>query len=159
MAAQLDIRRYRAGDGAALRGIFLAAVLQIGRRFYSGPQVEAWAARAATAERYDEKAADGRVLLVALDVEGQPAAYGDVEPDGHIDHLFCRPDLAGKGLASSLYNALEEVARGRGIDRLYVEASEAAQPLFLRKGFAVVRRSDFEIGGVRIHNYRMEKRL
>ena len=43
--------------------------------------------------------------------------------------------------------------------RLYVEASELARRLFLRKGFTVVTRRDFAVGGVMIHNYAMEKRL
>jgi putative acetyltransferase len=78
---------------------------------------------------------------------------------GHIDHLFCRPDLAGKGIASALYEALEQVARARRIQTLYVEASEAARPLFLRKGFVQLKRRDFCIEGVPIHNYAMAKSL
>jgi putative acetyltransferase len=40
-----------------------------------------------------------------------------------------------------------------------VEASEPARRFFLKRGYAVLERRDFEIGGVPIHNYAMERRL
>ena len=43
--------------------------------------------------------------------------------------------------------------------RLHAEASEAARRFFLRRGFVVVNSRAFEISGVPIHNYAMEKWL
>jgi hypothetical protein len=43
--------------------------------------------------------------------------------------------------------------------RLFVEAGEAARGLFLKKGFAQVKRREFLLRGVSIHNYLMEKLL
>jgi putative acetyltransferase len=40
-----------------------------------------------------------------------------------------------------------------------VEASEPARRFFLKHGFSELHRRNFEIGGVPIHNYAMEKRL
>jgi putative acetyltransferase len=99
------------------------------------------------------------MLLVAVDEGGDPLAYGDLEADGHIDHLFCRPDAAGTGLAAALYAGLEAAARARGMARLHVEASEPARRFFPKQGFVLVARRDFEIGSVAIHNFAMEKRL
>jgi putative acetyltransferase len=31
-----------------------------------------------------------------VDEDDEPLAFADLEMDGHIDHLFCRPDAAGK---------------------------------------------------------------
>lgn len=98
-------------------------------------------------------------MLVAAGADGTPLAYGDLEPDGHIDHLYCRPDAAGTGVTAALYQALEAAARARGIARLHTEASEPARRFFLKQGFTVVSRNDFEVAGVAIHNWRMEKRL
>jgi hypothetical protein len=41
--------------------------------------------------------------------------------------------------------------------RLHSEASEAARRLFLRKDFVVTARRQFEISGIHIHNYAVEK--
>ena len=96
-------------------------------------------------------------MLVAVNDADEPVAYGDVEADGHIDHLFCRPDAAGTGVTSVLYGHMEAAAVRRGLKRLYVEASEPARRFFLKNGFTVLGRRDFELSGVPIHNFAMEK--
>jgi len=155
----MRIRRYERGDGAQLKAIFCGAVLQTGRRGYSDQQVRVWASQAAEADEYDERAADGRLILVAVDEQNKPIAYIDLEQDGHIDHLFCRPDAGRKGVASALYDELERAAAGWKLERLYVEASEIARPFFARKGFTLIRRNEFDVEGTPMHNYVMEKFL
>jgi putative acetyltransferase len=156
---RIHVRSFRPGDAPALARIFHAAVHQLGGLHYSPEQVEAWAPAVPAPERFLERGADGRILLVAADESDRPLAYGDLETDGHIDHLYCRPDVAGTGVACALYDRLEAAARERGIGRLHVEASEPARRFFLRKGFTVLQRRDFALGGVAIHNFAMEKRL
>lgn len=109
--------------------------------------------------RLRAQARDGRLTLVAVDPDDVPLAYGDLEPDGHIDHLYCRPDVAGTGVTAALYAEIEAAARARGMKRLYTEASEPARRFFLKHGFIVVARNDFALAGVAIHNFRMEKML
>ena len=155
----MKIRPFQPQDAPALAALFHASVHRIGRPHYSPAQVDAWAPAVPDPARFRARAADGRALLVAVDESGAPLAYGDLEADGHIDHLFCRPDAAGTGVAAAVYAALEAEARARGIGRLYVEASEPARRFFLKQGFVLVARRDFEIAGVAIHNFAMEKRL
>jgi putative acetyltransferase len=155
----MRIRRYEAGEGGTLKAIFTDAILRTGLRGYSEQQVRAWASRAAEAHEYDERAADGRLLLVAADEQNRPIAYGDLERDGHIDHLFCHPDSGRKGIAGALYDELERTAVRWKLQRLYVEASEISRPFFAGKGFKLLRRNDFVFEGTPIHNYEMEKLL
>ncbi len=109
--------------------------------------------------RLRSEASDGRLVLVAANADDRPVAYIDLEPDGHIDRVFCAPEAAGQGIASRLYDAVEAAAREQGIRSLFTEASELARRLFERKGFVVVERQDLVIRGVAIHNYRMAKAL
>lgn len=155
----MHIRPFRPEDAPALARIFHAAVHQIGGLHYSPEQVKAWAPVVPSSERFLERGADGRILLVAADESDRPLAFGDLEKDGHIDLLYCRPDVAGTGVASALYDRLEAAAGDRGIGRLHVEASEPARRFFLRKGFIVLRRREFILDGVALHNFAMEKRL
>jgi putative acetyltransferase len=151
------IRPYQPSDAETLCAIFVDAVREICRRHYSAEQIEAWGQRKPDTATFHARATDGRLVLVAVDHLGDPLAYVDLEANGHIDQLYCRPDMAGKGIASALYDQIERAARERGIQRLYVEASEAARPLFARKGFVELRRRDFRVADIPIHNFAMEK--
>jgi putative acetyltransferase len=153
------VRPFRIGDEAKLAALFHASIHQIAAHHYSFDQVQAWAPQVPDPSRFLARGTDGRTLLVAVDDHDDPLAYGDVEADGHIDHLFCRPDLAGTGVTTKLYESLEEAARTRGISTLFTEASEPARRFFSRRGFEVVERNDFELAGVAMHNFRMKKRL
>ena len=154
-----DIRFYEPKDAAFLGVVFFDAVRTAGLRDYSQAQVEAWAPTTPDPARYEAQAKDGRLILVAVNEVDEPIAYGDLELNGHIDHLYCRPEVIGTGVASALYDRLEQHARERGMTTLFVEASEAARRLFLKKGFAQLKRREFLLRGVRIHNYLMEKLL
>ena len=153
------VRPFRADDAPFLSRIFHSAVHRIGRLHYSAEQVGAWAPAPPGPETFLRQAGDGRLLLVAVDALDRPLAYADLESDGHIDHLYCRPDVAGTGVASILYDRIEEAAVERGMNRLFAEASEPARRFFLKKGFVLLKRRDFELGNVPIHNFEMEKRL
>ena len=155
----MHIRAFRREDAPALAMLFHDAVHGIAARHYSAEQIAAWAPAAPPSERLLGWATDGRLLLVAVDEADQPLAVADLEADGHVDHLFSRPDAAGTGVTASLYAALETEAIKRGITHLHTEASEPARRFFERRGFALLHRRDFEIAGVAIHNYAMEKRL
>lgn len=155
----MHIRSYQTKDAADLPGIFRRAVEVIGPQDYSTAQVEAWLSRAPSAERIHALYTDGRTALVATGDHDRPVAFGDVEADGHIDMLYCAPEAAGSGIVSALYDRIELEMRRRRVGRVYVEASEAARRFFLKKGFAVVARREFPIGGVPIHNFAMEKEL
>lgn len=152
------IRPFDPTDAEALAELYHAAVHEIGIRDYSAAQTAVWSPRPKAATAYIEKASD-RIFLVAVNDDGEQIGYGDLEPNGHIDHLYCRPDYIGTGVGAALCSALEDAARANNISFLFVEASEAARRLFERRGYQLESRRDFEIDGVPIHNYRMTKRL
>lgn len=154
-----SFRNYAPADAEAIGRLYFDSVRTLGVRAYSDAQVAAWAPAPMTAEQVQARAGDGRLTLVAVDGAGELAAFGDLEADGHVDMLYARPDAAGTGVAGELLDRLIAAARAAGTERLYVEASELARPLFARKGFTVARRRDFEVRGVAIHNYAMEMTL
>jgi putative acetyltransferase len=154
---RIRIRPFRSSDAGSLARIFFAAIHEIALGHYSEEQVNAWAPSLPDSEQFVERSKDGRLLLLAVGDADEPLAYGDLEADGHIDHLFCRPDAAGTGVTSVLYDHIEAAAADRGLTRLYVKASEPARRFFLKKGFHVVGRRDFNLSGIPIHNFAMEK--
>lgn len=157
MTANLSIRPGEPADAAALSALYAASVRELGARDYSPAQVEAWASLTPSAEGLAARMADGRTRLVA--VRQAVVGFIDIEPDGHIDLLYVAPEAAGQGVARLLLDTAEALASAGGATRLYAEASETARPVFERLGFSVTARRDFEVAGVAIHNWAVEKPL
>lgn len=157
MTGDLSVRPYQAADAPVLSALYEASVRNLGARDYSAAQIDAWASLTPTAEALDGRMRDGRTRLVAL-ADGI-AGFIDVEPDGHIDLLYVAPAAAGHGVARTLLETAEALAPLTGAARLYAEASETARPVFERLGYLVVARRDFEVAGVPIHNWAVEKPL
>lgn len=157
MTSEMSVRPYHPGDAAALSALYETSVRQLGARDYPEAQIEAWASVTPSAEALDGRMRDGRMRLVA--VLNEVAGFIDVEPDGHIDLLYVAPAAAGVGVARTLLETAEALAPLSGASRLYAEASETARPVFERLGFSVVARRDFELAGVPIHNWAVEKTL
>jgi len=156
---EIAIRAYEQRDAADLADVFFRSVRQVAISDYTPAQVRAWAPERRTPEQSHQWASDGRLVLLATDENNRAVAFIDLEPDGHIDHLFCAPEAAGQGIASQLYEATETAARQQEISRLYTEASELARRFFERKGFVVLERQDMVLRGEPIHNYKMAKDL
>ena len=157
MSDALSIRPYQSSDAAALSALYGASVRALGVRDYSPAQIQAWASQAPSADELDRRMADGRSRLVA--VMGEVAGFIDVETDGHIDLLYVAAASAGQGVGRLLIETAEALAPLSGATRLYAEASETARPVFDKLGFSVIARRDFEVAGVPIHNWAVEKTL
>lgn len=155
----MKLRHALAADAGALADLMRRSIEVLAPRHYTPEQAAAWASAAPDETEMAVRLGDGRTALVAVDAQDRPLAFGDLETDGHIDLLFALPEIAGKGVAQAILEALETVARTSAIMRLTVEASEAAKGLFTRQGFALVARNQLTLGGVPIHNWRMEKLL
>ncbi|WP_373503558.1 GNAT family N-acetyltransferase [Aestuariivirga sp.] len=155
----MPIRCYGPGDAVSLAEIFNRAVSETASRHYDPEQIAAWLGGGMEAGETHARCSDGRSVWVAADGSDTAVAFIDLEDDGHIDMLFCLPEWSGRGIASALYDHLESDARRRGMTRLRVEASELARPLFQHKGFTLLRRNDFTLDGVAVHNHIMEKLL
>ena len=153
------IRPYRSRDAEALSRLYVASVEGLGPGHYAPEQVRVWAGLAPSAHALDELMTDGRTRLLAVDEADAPVAFADLKPDGLIHFLYCAPEAAGRGVATQLYGVVEARAREAGLSRLTAEASEAAKRFLIRRGFVLVQRRDFEVAGVAIHNFLVEKDL
>ena len=157
------IRPFQPEDAPALTEATVAAIAVIGPRAYGIEQVLVWAAHHPGPVRFTEGAARGEVILVALADDGTPAAYAILQPEGHLDMLYCHPDHSGRGLGSALLAAMDGEARKLGLSRITTEASEISQPVFARAGYALLHRRDFTMTlgpeAIPMHNYAMVKTL
>jgi putative acetyltransferase len=140
--------------------LFVATVRTVNLADYTRSQVEAWAPDDPdAANRWDAVLGDGRRAgFVATDGVGL-LGFTDVEPDGHLDHLFVHHLHQRRGIATALHEAAEVAAQTFGAAKLFTEASITARPFFLRQGYAEVRRQTVTVSGVGLTNFVMEKPL
>ncbi|MHA7269184.1 GNAT family N-acetyltransferase [Arthrobacter sp. HLT1-20] len=152
------IRPYRFADAADTLAIFLAAVTVTAAADYSMEQIQAWA-RPETREISTWHAAmHARNSYVAA-VDGQPAGFSDVGPQGYIDMLFVAPRYLRLGVARQLLGHVESHARAHRLTELTANVSITARPFFERHGFVVKAEQHPVMVGVQLTNYAMKKAL
>jgi putative acetyltransferase len=153
----MQVRPFRAEDAAAIAALFRDTIRRINRKDYSAEQVRAWAPDEIDVASWAEKLA--KRYSVVIETDGVIVGFGDIEDDGHLDHLYVHADHQGRGVGRLLMTALEAEARRRGIGRLFTEASITARPFFERSGYALIAEQVVVCRDVEFVNFRMDKHL
>lgn len=157
----LIVRAYRAEDAAALGRLFFDSVHRGTAAAYTEAQRAAWAPAPPDDAEWAERLAGAASFVAQSD--GAPIGFMTLvkgeDGSGLVDLAFVHPDHIGAGVASVLYQALEEKARACGLNTLWTDASDVARPFFAAKGFAHIRVQHPVRDGVQLTNHRMEKRL
>ncbi len=156
-----SIRPYCPADAASLSETRWQSVRGLGVNAYTRDQITAWLPERESVSKVRSHFEDGRRAWVICSEDAPDIALGavDLEADGHIDYLYLRPEVAGRGLAGRLLETAVAAARADHMARLFTEASELARPVFERHGFTATHRRDFDLRGVSIHNYAMVRVL
>jgi len=155
--ASPGLRPYLPSDAPTLAALFRASVEELTAEDYSDDQREAWASSADDEAAFAKKLA-GALTIVAL-VRGEVAGFASLKDITLFDMLYVRPDLAGRGVGSTLADAIEKLAGARGTQKLTVEASDAARDFFAARGYVSQSRNTVTIGGEWLGNTTMTKEL
>jgi putative acetyltransferase len=150
----IKIKPYSAHRAAEIADLFHQAVHAIDRSLYTAEQKEAWAPTPPDYEHWKERLNEKRPFVAVID--DRVAGFMELDADGHIDCTYTHPRFQGLGVASALYEHLLAEARGRGVKRLYVEASLKAKPFFEHRGFSVVTKNEVRRRGIPMVNFTME---
>lgn len=153
----MEIRRFKDGDEARLRKVFLSAVRVIASRDYTPEQIAAWAPEDAAPAAWASKMRALRPFIAEID--GEIAGYADVQPDGYIDHFFVSAGYARQGVGTQLIQRIHQQAKADGINELTANVSKTAEPFFSRFGFCVLERGCPILRGVTLQNALMRKEL
>jgi putative acetyltransferase len=151
------IRGYRPGDEKDIAEIFVRAIHEVARAFYSEEQCLAWSDKEPNVEHWRERCAWKRPWISVMD--GRVAGFLELDADGHIDCAYTHPKFQRRGVISGLVRHAEQIAMEAGLERLYVEASLVARPMFEKLGFVVLAENLAERKGITLINYRMQKPL
>ena len=80
---------------------------------------------------------NGEVVATAA-VEFQEFTPSDSNPSGvrgHVTNMYTAPEHRGKGIATFLLGKLKEEAAARGVNRLWMHASDMGHPVYLKFGY------------------------
>jgi putative acetyltransferase len=151
------LRPFLPADVAVLAEIFRASIEGLTEEDYNPSQQEAWAAVADNEQAFTARL--GKQLTLIGTLEGSPVGFASLQDNKIIDMLYVHPAVAGQGIGTMLYDALEKLASARGAAELTVDASDSAREFFLRRGFEPYRRNTISVGNEWIANTTMKKTL
>jgi ribosomal protein S18 acetylase RimI-like enzyme len=153
------IREFQAGDHVAIAEIFVRAVHEIASRDYSVEQCLAWSDTEPNPEHWRGRCEVKRPFVYVDDASGEIAGFLELEEDGHIDCAYIHPKFQRRGLMSRLVTYAVQRCAERGLQRVYVEASLCAKPMFEKLGFRTVSERAASVKGVALINFQMERKL
>ncbi|WP_269542947.1 GNAT family N-acetyltransferase [Cerasicoccus fimbriatus] len=148
------IRPYQPDDYLAIAEIFPRAVHEIACAVYTPEQCHAWSETKPNPDHWRQRCEQKQPFIYERD--GEVVGFLELEPDGHIDCCYVHPKAARSGVGTALIQHAVATAFARGLDRLHVEASICAKPVFEKQGFRVLYENNVNIRGVDLINYKME---
>jgi putative acetyltransferase len=151
------LRPFLPADTPILAAIFLAAIEELTAEDYNEAQREAWAATAADEDEFGKRLASELTLVATL--QNSPVGFASLKGADHIKMLYVHPSAAGQGVASTLCDALEKLAGGRGAKNLTVDASDNAEGFFAKRGYVAKQRNTVTVNGEWLANTTMQKSL
>ena len=92
-------------------------------------------------------------------MEGSPVGFISLDAPTEIGLFYVHPAVAGQGVGTMLYDAVEKLSAARGAPHLTVDASDTAREFFERKGFTPEQRNTVSVGNEWLSNTTMKKKL
>lgn len=159
MPPTLTIRRAIATDIPAIRETHLASIRGLCADAYTPEQIEKWMSNR-DLDRYAPLVTPRFHCLVAVDAAAL-GGFGTLDLEkSEISSLFTRPEYAGAGVAGSLLQRLEDIARQRGLRALSLESTVNARRFYLKHGYQVLAAAVKRFSsGLEIDCFQMQKLL
>ncbi|MCM5551671.1 GNAT family N-acetyltransferase [Pleomorphomonas sp. NRK KF1] len=156
----ISIRPFNPGDAEVFLRVHHAAVRGIAANDYSASIINAWAPviQAAHIEHVKADLTGERILALS---DGEVAGVGEVAPElSELRACYVVPGFARKGIGRQIVAELEQIARSRGVLRLWVDSSLTAEAFYMRLGYSVRQRGEHILGnGIAMACVTMEKTL
>lgn len=150
------IRPLEPNDLPQLADIFSNAIETLAARDYDTVQRSAWTAKKDQPE-FLEMLQQG--VTIVAENHHRAVAFAQLHPSTHLRMLYVHPEWASLGIATLMYQYLEDEARILGADHLDTHASHTAKRFFESVGFKLQEQQSITLDGVAIERNLMEKKL
>ena len=145
------IRQYKNEDCDIVSKLFYETVHSVNAKDYTTEQLSVWANNADSLKVRRNYLIEQCTLIA--EINGEIVGFGSIDKFGCLDLLFVHKDYQKKGIATALCNELE-----KGFSVINTFASITAKPFFESRGYVVVNEQEVERLGVKLKNYKMQKK-
>jgi putative acetyltransferase len=153
----VSIRPYKPSDTATLIKLFRDAVRAINIKHYSPEQISVWAPDDIDEEKWQQKLS--KMITFVAEIEGTAVGFVSMTHEGYLDHLYVHKDYQARWISIYLFRVIEKAARELGLAKITTDCSITAKVPSERMGFKVIKEQIIEREGIKLINYRMEKKL
>ena len=157
MTDAVALRPMLPADVPVLAAIFQAAIEELAADDYDDDQRAAWAAVADDEDAFASDLNAGLTLVATL--RGAAVGFITLKGTERIERLYVYPRAARRGAATTLLDAVEKIAAGRGASQLEADSSDTARPFFEARGYEAMHRQTALVGDVWLGTTRYRKRL
>jgi putative acetyltransferase len=153
----VEIRAATVEDVQSIVSFFKECVLMVSQDYYSQGQLEAWASASENISRWLNKI-ETQFFLIAFN-NRMLVGFGSLEGKDTIDLLYVHKSFQRSGVASLLFNRLQQRAQQLRASVSKADVSKGARGFFEHKGFHVVTNQINKIHDIDLENHRMIKEL
>lgn len=149
------VREFTLQDAERLSRLILQNLRQVNIQDYSREAIKALEP-SYTPEKMIESARHQLTLVCIIDDE----IVGTASLDGErVRNVFVDLSLHRKGIGRRLVLAIEDHAKRKRIERVFLLSGPSAQGFYQKLGYTVVKRFDSDLGGIPLPVVQMEKEL
>lgn len=153
-----SIRKAIITDIPGMQELYRNTVLSVNRKDYSAEEVEDWASCGDDIEHLHELFVEQQ-YFVAKNEKGEMVGFASINDTGYLHSMFVDKNFQHQGIATLLYQTLEEYALEKGAERITSEVSITAKPFFEKQGFVVDEEQKRKANQLCLTNYKMSKQL
>ncbi|ATN06331.1 GNAT family N-acetyltransferase [Chryseobacterium indologenes] len=151
------IRKGNENDLAEMKQLFAETITSICKDDYPEEQLEAWRSGAENNERW-LKVIHEQFVLVAIS-EHTIVGFATLDQENYLDLFFVHKNYQHQGIASQLYEQIENAARKQTERYIRSDVSKTAKSFFEKLGFYVLKEQIAPIKGIALTNFKMQKNL
>lgn len=151
------LRKYRESDLLNVVEVYRESVMSIGPEQYNEDQVKVWSSFPDDFDDFNNLLYSGHTYIAEFN--NKLISFGTLNPIDHIAFIYTLGNYSKKGIASSIYFKLEQIAIQNGVFEIYTEASKIAKSFFVKVGFEIAEKEIAIRKELEFERYKMIKKL
>ena len=151
----IKLREADYNDLEEMKGLFLGVIKNFCKSDYNEKQTEAWASTAKNKKRWESMLKNQYVVIA--EINSKIVGFGSLHKGNYIDFMYVHKDFLRRGIASKIFECLQNKSSELGFTKLTSDVSKTARPFFETKGFSIIKENKNLINDVEIINYHMSQ--